>query len=193
MREAARQLRIPPSTLSHWLEGGARAGRSYPPVLREVPTGSAEVTWGEMVQAYVDANRRLMIELQKSSGRPEELWLVYEPRSRQYVVDAHLRRDFLDQVEFEEGGVQAATWLRPAGRHSPVVMDPRISSSASTVAGIRTEILAEQARAGAPLDEIAEDFGLNLDQLRAAIAYEFTPAAWTWGSVSLGGTSMPTP
>ena len=34
MREAARQLRMPPSTLQHWLEGGERRGTSYPPVLR---------------------------------------------------------------------------------------------------------------------------------------------------------------
>lgn len=215
VREAARQLRIPPSTLSQWLEGGVRAGRVYPPVLRDEPTGSNEVTWGEMVEArylrayrdvkvsmqalrpfiralrdefgvpyplahfrpYVDTNRRLMIELQKASGLPEELWLVYEPRSRQYVINAYLRRDFLDQVEFEQGGSQIATRLRPAGQRSPVVMDPRISSGASTVAGVRTEVLAEQARAGASLDEIAEDFGLSLDQLQAALAYEFAPAA----------------
>jgi hypothetical protein len=38
-REAARQLRIPPSTLAHWLEGGERGGRWYEPVLRPEPTG----------------------------------------------------------------------------------------------------------------------------------------------------------
>ncbi|NDL57818.1 DUF433 domain-containing protein [Phytoactinopolyspora mesophila] len=214
-REAARQLRMPPSTLVHWLEGGERGGRRYEPVLREEPTGSATITWGEMVEAryvrayrdvkvsmqrlrpfiaalreefgvpyplahfrpYIDTNRRLIIELQKDSHLPEELWLVYEPRSKQYMINAYLRRDFLDQVEFEQSGIQAAFRMRPAGAASPVVMDPRIASAAATIEGIRTEILAEQAQADATIDEIADDFGLTDQQVKAALAYEFSPAA----------------
>lgn len=49
--EAARQLGIPPTTLRYWLEGTERDGRQYEPVLRAAPTGSPDVTWGEMVEA----------------------------------------------------------------------------------------------------------------------------------------------
>nr|WP_246221028.1 DUF433 domain-containing protein [Phytoactinopolyspora mesophila] len=56
-------------------------------------------------------------------------------------------------------------------------MDPRIASAAATIEGIRTEILAEQAQADATIDEIADDFGLTDQQVKAALAYEFSPAA----------------
>ena len=60
-REAARQLRIPPTTLTHWLEGGERRGNYYQPVLREEPSGSNTITWGEMVEArYLRAYRSSM-------------------------------------------------------------------------------------------------------------------------------------
>lgn len=49
--EAARLLVMPPSTLSYWLEGGERRGRTYPPVLRTQPRGDRVVTWAEFVEA----------------------------------------------------------------------------------------------------------------------------------------------
>ncbi len=56
---AASVLKMSESTLKWWLEGGQRRGRSYPPVLREEPNGSAIVTWGEFVEArYLLAYRR---------------------------------------------------------------------------------------------------------------------------------------
>ncbi|GII86691.1 hypothetical protein Ssi03_46810 [Sphaerisporangium siamense] len=66
VREAARQLRIPPTTLLHWLEGEERQGRFYPPVLREQPTGATDVTWGEIVEArYLRAYRQRNVSMQK--------------------------------------------------------------------------------------------------------------------------------
>lgn len=57
-REAARQLRIPAATLTHWLEGGTRRGNWYEPILRPEPTGDTNITWGEMVEArYLRAYR----------------------------------------------------------------------------------------------------------------------------------------
>lgn len=50
-REAARILRMPPSTLHYWLEGGERRGKTYAPVIRIEPTGSKAVTWAEFVEA----------------------------------------------------------------------------------------------------------------------------------------------
>lgn len=48
---AARLLRTPPTTLRWWLEGGRRAGKVYPPVLRPSASGVDEVTWAEFVEA----------------------------------------------------------------------------------------------------------------------------------------------
>lgn len=56
---AADVLRVPPSTLRWWLEGGERRGKFYPPVLRPEPTGSNVLTWGEVVEAgYLAGYRR---------------------------------------------------------------------------------------------------------------------------------------
>lgn len=45
-------------TARRWLEGYSRQGRNYAPVLRPDPTGSDEVTWGEMVEARLLAEFR---------------------------------------------------------------------------------------------------------------------------------------
>src|SRR3954470_24340376 len=65
-REAARQLRIPPTTLLNWLEGGERQGTWYEPVLRPEPTGSRDMTWGEVVEArYLRAYRQKSVSMQQ--------------------------------------------------------------------------------------------------------------------------------
>ena len=51
LSEAARFLRVNPSTLRWWLEGGKRGGKIYPPVLREESTGSSDLTWYEFIEA----------------------------------------------------------------------------------------------------------------------------------------------
>jgi len=57
--EAGRLLQVPPRTLEYWLEGGRQGGKMHPPVLREVATGSKNLSWGEFVEArYVRAYRR---------------------------------------------------------------------------------------------------------------------------------------
>lgn len=45
-------------TAKRWLEGYERQGHFYAPVLREEPTGSDAVTWGEMVEARLLAEFR---------------------------------------------------------------------------------------------------------------------------------------
>lgn len=52
--EAARLLRLSQSTLHYWLEGGARRGKVYQPIIRPEPRGGAgghpAVTWAEFVE-----------------------------------------------------------------------------------------------------------------------------------------------
>lgn len=45
-------------TAKRWLEGYTRGGKFYDPVLREDPTGSDSVTWGEMVESRLLAEYR---------------------------------------------------------------------------------------------------------------------------------------
>jgi uncharacterized protein (DUF433 family) len=214
-REAARQLRMPPSTVVHWLEGGKRRGTWYPPILREEPSGYTDMTWGEVVEArylrayrkdkavsmqqlrpfiramreefrvpyplahfkpFIGEGRRLLAEIQERVDMPEDLQVVYEVTSGQRILDPRVT-EFLDRVHFAETGQREALRLWPAGDESPVVMDPRFSSAAATVQGVRTEVLAELHEAGMPVELIAEDFGLPLVAVKAAISWEWTAAA----------------
>lgn len=214
IREAARQLRIPPSTLANWLDGGTRQSTWYPPVLREEPTGGTDVTWGEMVEArylrayrersvsmqrlralvmalrrefgvpyplahfkpFIDAGRRLLLEIQEDVRLPESMRMVYESRTGQLILDRRVD-EFLERVDFAETGIREAQRIYPAGRRSPVVMDPHIASAASCVRGTRTEVLAELADAGTPVEEIAGDFDIPVEVVKAALAYEWADVA----------------
>ncbi|MGC5629372.1 DUF433 domain-containing protein [Georgenia sp. Z1344] len=53
-----RLVALQPGTGRRWLEGYTRRETFYEPVLREEPTGSDEVTWGEMVEARLLAEFR---------------------------------------------------------------------------------------------------------------------------------------
>lgn len=49
--DAARLLRVPPSTLHYWLEGGTVRGKRYRPVIRPERRGERILTWGEFIEA----------------------------------------------------------------------------------------------------------------------------------------------
>jgi len=211
MPEAARQLRIPPSTLQHWLEGGDRRGIFYAPILRAEPRGTLAMTWGEVVEArylrsyrsrtsmqrlrpfistmreqfgvpyplahfkpFIAGNRELVFQLQQRAEVPDELWLVLRGNSGQYRLNPLLVGDYVSRVDFADEGVQEAERIRPLGKERAVVIDPRVTSGAATVRGVRTAILAERERAGAPVDELADEFDLPEGDVRDGLAYEWS-------------------
>lgn len=51
VNEAARLLGLPDKTLRRWLDGDRRFDSVIEPLIRDVPTGSWDVTWGEFVEA----------------------------------------------------------------------------------------------------------------------------------------------
>lgn len=53
-----RLVGLHPGTAKRWLDGYARAGKFYEPILREATTGAESVTWGEMVEARLLAEFR---------------------------------------------------------------------------------------------------------------------------------------
>lgn len=69
MREAARLLRVPESTLRWWLEGADRPRRRYPPVIRPESTGASSVTWREFVEAGLLRQYRRIHEVKLSALR----------------------------------------------------------------------------------------------------------------------------
>ena len=76
---------------------------------------------------------------------------------------------FLQRVEFDD---DQAVRLRPEGKDSPIVIDPQVRFGMASVHGIPTEALADQVRAGDPIEMVAEDFELPLDDVIAALNYE---------------------
>lgn len=53
-----RLLGLKSGTAQRWIDGYTRGGRKYPPVVRETPTGSEIVTWGEFVETRLLAEYR---------------------------------------------------------------------------------------------------------------------------------------
>lgn len=213
--DAGEILRVPPSTLHWWLEGGKRRDRVYPPVIRPEPTGSRSLSWGEFVEAallrqyrrqldvelheirtfitklrekegipyplahcrpWVGEGRRLLLELQKESGLPGELWLV-APASDQLVL-TEPAASFLKRVEWNED--LPVAWRPHQDEASPVRCRPTQRFGRPSIAGISTEVIVEHLDGGEDEEEVAEQFGLSLSNVRWARAYELsrqTPSA----------------
>ena len=95
---------------------------------------------------------------------------------KRQVLDSRVD-DFLAHVTFDDDGEHQAQRIHPAGRRSPVVMDPRVGSAAPTVRGIRTEVLAELADSEVPVEAIAADFALAVAEVKAALSYEWARSA----------------
>jgi uncharacterized protein (DUF433 family) len=84
-----------------------------------------------------------------------------------------IAESFLEEVDFASEGDQVAIRIAPDGHGSAVSIQHDVAFGAPSVAGIRTDNLAELVEAGDDLDVVADDFGLSESDLRAALAYEW--------------------
>jgi uncharacterized protein (DUF433 family) len=103
--------------------------------------------------------------------------LINLSRSGQLAIRQVLRV-YLERVERDERGLASRFYPLIPGvsqtEPKAVVIDPRLSfgrPSLST-AGISTFILAERFDAGESLEDLAEDYGVELTYIRQAIQYE---------------------
>ncbi len=111
--------------------------------------------------------------MQEEAGLDERLAIVV--RTGQEIMLSPVAEPFVRKVEFEGG--DAVRW-HPAGKLSPVVIDPRRSFGMPAVSGVATERIFELVVAGDEPAEVAEGYGLSLDDVRAACAYEETASAY---------------
>lgn len=125
---------------------------------------------------FVGAGQRLVLEIQRDAQLPSELSIVFEAIGGQLLLSG-AAESFISKVEFSPGDDGWVTRIHPAGKESPVVIDPDFAFGAPTIRGVRTEALAELVEAGEPTELVAEDYSLPLTELRAALAYEWQPAA----------------
>ena len=125
---------------------------------------------------FVGPGLQLTLEAQRSAELPDDLAIVYEITTGQLVL-AYEAKEFLQRVDFAPSGMQWAERLYPAGRGSPVVIDPDFSFGAPTIRGIRTGAIAELVEAGEIPEAVAEDFSLEVPDVKAAVSYEWYDAA----------------
>ena len=124
---------------------------------------------------YPFAQRRLLTEgkhvlldLQEVDGGDDLARLIVADAAGQLAW-----RDLVGErfAEFDYEQDLALRW-HVAGRNSPVLIDPRISFGAPIVRGIPTWTIRGRWKAGETLDEIADDFDLNQEDVAAALRFE---------------------
>lgn len=120
-------------------------------------------------QPYV-YGKELVLELQERSGIPASIAIVI--RSGQTLALSDEARRFFHKVEFEPPERGDVRRLRPAGRASPVVIDPLVRFGRPSVEGVATERLWELHDAGESTAEIARGYELSEEIVRAAVSYE---------------------
>lgn len=77
----------------------------------------------------------------------------------------------LQQFEYDKKLGLAVRW-HVAGKHSPVIIDPRVRFGAPSVEGVPTRLLLARWKAGEAADEIADDFDMPERKVRAALEFE---------------------
>ncbi len=126
------------------------------------------------VRPYLDEELGVVYEVQQEAGLEDSMRLVVEAASGQYVLAADARR-FRRIAEFEsidgETGPVVAR-LRPLGERRQVVIDPTRRFGNPVVRSTPTDVLAELVRAGEPIEWVAQQYDLTLDQVLDALEYE---------------------
>lgn len=115
-------------------------------------------------------DRELVLELQERNDLPQAIAIVI--RSGQEILMTPETNRFFKKIEFDSGAGRDALRLRPAGDASPVVIDPLVRFGRPAVSGVATDRLWELHDAGESLDEIADAYEIDIESVRAAVAYE---------------------
>lgn len=117
--------------------------------------------------------KKLLVEAQDAAGLDADFALVAQV-SGQYILSP-AAQEFFERVTWADD--IAVAWRPDSHRESPVVIAPDVRSGRPSVGGISTEIIGEQADAGEDELDLAETYGLTLEQVRWALAYELADKA----------------
>lgn len=77
----------------------------------------------------------------------------------------------LQEFNYDEEDGLAVQW-RVAGADKSIVIDPRIQFGAPAIEGVATWVFKGRWKAGEPIDEIADDFGVPNSAVLEALAFE---------------------
>lgn len=130
------------------------------------------------IRPYVDDELRVVYEVQEEANLEESMRLVVEASSGQYVLAPDVRR-FQRIAVFEDVADerQIVTRLHPLGENRQVTIDPVRRFGSPVVRSTPTDVLAELVRAGEPVEWVAEQYDLTMEQVLDALEYERQLAA----------------
>ena len=114
------------------------------------------------------AGRQLVTELQDEVGLDADFCMVAVVRNQ--LVLTHAAETFFTRVRWE--GSTASAWRPLEDPGSPVLVDPERRFGRPAVGGISTEAIWEHIDGGEDESYVADGFGLGLDDVRWAMAYE---------------------
>lgn len=200
--EAARLLKVPPSTLHYWLEGGVRGKVAHKPIIRPEPIDRRSVTWPEFIEAgWLRAYRSNKIPMKELRAFIEvlrdEFQVPFPLASRRPLVSgrslvfraqeaAQLSRHF--QLIDEDGmltfpgqsfvdrvkwnGDIAEGWRPAEDPKSTVLVQPDVRFGRPAVGGVSTIAIYELAEEGASRQEIVEEFDVTKADVGWALSFE---------------------
>lgn len=126
------------------------------------------------IRPYIDDELRVVYEVQEEAHLEDSMRLVVEAGSGQYVLAPDVRRFRNKIAVFEDVAdeLQIVTRLHPLGENRQVTIDPVRRFGSPVVRSTPTDVLAELVRAGEPVEWVAEQYSLTLDQVLDALEYE---------------------
>jgi uncharacterized protein (DUF433 family) len=122
---------------------------------------------------YVGPGRRLLIDLQNRSHLDPEFFLVATANDQ--VILTAPGEEFFERVTWS--GDEPAAWRPHQDMDSPVRINPLVRFGRPSVGGISTEAIAGELDGGASFEEVAADFGLDIESVRWAFSYELSQRA----------------
>lgn len=114
----------------------------------------------------------LLLELGEVEKEPEYNNLIVGNKWGQTTWKPLVKERF-KQFDYEEN--MALIW-HVMGREYPIIIDPRIAFGAPNVKGIPTWVLRGRWDAGEALDEIKDDFKIDIKYIKNALDFEGIPA-----------------
>ena len=198
--EAARYAHIHPSTVAYWHYHEGKYGPVLPGKERRKPLNYFQlteigvvatfrrlgVTLRKIKRARADVaqtmeseypfveygfrreGQNMLLDLQQVEPDPEIGALIIATADGQMTWNPEVEKRFL---EFDYEYDVVMRW-HVAGRESPVLIDPKISFGAPAVHGVPTWALRARAEAGELPAEMADDFGLETQDVVWALRFE---------------------
>ncbi len=122
---------------------------------------------------WVGEGSRLLLEMQEKSELPGDLWLIAPANNQLVMTDP--AASFLRRIEWEEGWPIA--WKPHQDDASPVRCLPARRFGRPSIEGISTEAVVEHLDGGEDEEEVARQFGLELEEVQWAQSYELSRSA----------------